>query len=319
MVYPRKCFLIYSSSPLNQVKCFEPHPEQNGKQFWYFWPIGQVPPGLPPSPPAGPSSLSPATLLQSPGPSLTPIVFQAPGVCAFPGCTKHTPKLTSTCANAMCKFHCIMQGGCTTGTQHQMQFTSKRQKKCVIDTSTAMPILPPASGLLTVEGTSTTAESAEETVDDDDQFHRDVETAHRLSLHNMQHFDSTTEPPPLASTSSTFSYVTSSPLHIPPTYAPQSYIPGSSPPLPSVLPTDTRPLLMSGVHALVVKAKQTQKGKQPKITSQMNTMWAAEYKIGAVQLSAKAQKDQARLSNWLIAERQIDLVHWDRVRACPSI
>ncbi|KAF8423007.1 hypothetical protein L210DRAFT_3653963 [Boletus edulis BED1] len=220
----------------------------------------------------------------------------------------------------MCKFHCIEQGGCATGTQHHPRFASKRQQKRASDAVPAAAALSPATSIPAFPVQDATVIALAHLSDDileemdktDEQFLQDMEAAWQLSLDETQ----PQNPPEDAPSSS---------------YAPVSFTPSTSPPAPTCLPRDSHPLTMASIKTLNLintsyKAIQSMasKGKkkgtnnrQPKITSKMNATWAAEYKFSTVQLSMKAQQDQACISSRFIVGRQIDLVFWDCDNGLP--
>ncbi|KIJ13543.1 hypothetical protein PAXINDRAFT_13667 [Paxillus involutus ATCC 200175] len=121
------------------------------------------------------------------------------------------------------------------------------------------------------------------------QFARDMESARQLSLQDVE---TAWNPRP------------SSLLH--PRHL---FSPSSSPPSSPCATPDVQPLLITSDH------KSKGKGRAlapPKITTQMNATWAAEYKISAIQVSTKAKLDQEHLTAQLSSQRCIDLVYWDQ-------
>lgn len=304
----------------------EVHP---GQPYWYFWPPGTAPHGV--------STLSASPVLTD-SPQVTPDLGTAPqagpshpplpallapvaraatqGVCAFQGCSKKTPTSASTCARAMCKTHCINAGGCTTGIKHQAIHAGCRQQKR--GDTTVGHVLPTI--VEDISGPSSADDNCT-----DVRFEADLETARRASLVETAAAGSFLGQRDIDGTDDTaYSFIDDTeidpaiwalPDHVPLSRDKDRRMepPGSEPPSSPLLAPKSRPVLIAAItHPL----PSTQKGKgkaQPKITTQMNETWAAEYKIGSLQLSAKAQKDKDRLAAELASKRCIDLVFWNQV------
>ncbi|EIW74459.1 hypothetical protein CONPUDRAFT_160161 [Coniophora puteana RWD-64-598 SS2] len=87
----------------------------------YSLSLTQPPPYTqPPSLPHPPPLSQPAPLPQSQPPPYT-------AKCAHPGCNRSTPSKGVPCRRTMCKFHCILAGGCQS-TKHQLEHLTSRQR-----------------------------------------------------------------------------------------------------------------------------------------------------------------------------------------------
>ena len=88
------------------------------------------------------------------------------------------------------------------------------------------------------------------------------------------------------------------------------FVPSSSPPSPILVPNSQPLLIAATTHPARFSHAKSNGAWQPKITSQMNELWTAEYKIGKLELLQKAQKDEACLAAKLALKHCIDLLWW---------
>lgn len=209
----------------------------------------------------------------------------------------------------MCKTHCIDSGGCDTAIKHRPEFAGGRQKHCVSHPS--LPLLPlpshsgspgPATPMPVVDladegindapNSCTVADFSDYLIDPALRKEADWSLTSELSIRNFN---------------LTLAKLNAGPL-VPASLSPD--------PLRTSDDPNCKPLLMAEEHRKqLTTASQPPKTlqRQPKITTQMNSTWVAEYKFSAVELSAKAKHDKEQLAGELAAKRCVDLVYWDQV------
>ncbi|KAI6139497.1 hypothetical protein BKA82DRAFT_4364597 [Pisolithus tinctorius] len=283
-------FVCKSGSHSGQwcARCFAPHLPQGGRPYWYFWPPGDSPQG--------------GSLPSSPLVSVTPLVSAAP--LSVPAVLDSSPPVSAAPSSVpppVTKQR-VQQPSASSLLQSVplLDLKSHAEPADVIDldlldsvndgVEASLPSLDVVQGNIS----ASVIDPALST-----DYRIDNTSASECSSRSIARTLAKLNAGPLIPTSPPVS--TSPPLEPQPNYKP-------------LLVAARRSSLLTAV-SLPPKSSQ----RQPKITTQMNATWAAEYKFGSVQLSAKAQRDKERLAGELASKRCIDLIYWDRDYGSPTI